>query len=54
MAGIDLAATSPRTTLDVVGRSPASRRRLSRAALYVALGVIAVVMLVPFVWMVLT
>ncbi|MFE5307019.1 carbohydrate ABC transporter permease [Isoptericola sp. NPDC056605] len=54
MAGIDLAATSPRTTLDVVGRSPASRRRLSRAALYVALGVIAVVMVVPFVWMVLT
>jgi len=54
VAGIDLAATSPRTTLDVVGRSPASRRRLSRAALYVALGVIAVVMVVPFVWMVLT
>lgn len=54
MAGIDLAATSPRTTLDVVGRSPASRRRLSRAALYVALSVIAVVMVVPFVWMVLT
>ncbi|WP_430595305.1 carbohydrate ABC transporter permease [Isoptericola sp. QY 916] len=54
MAGIDLAATSPRTTLDVVGRSPATRRRLSRAALYVALGVIAVVMVVPFVWMVLT
>ncbi|MFD6133799.1 carbohydrate ABC transporter permease [Isoptericola sp. NPDC056618] len=54
MAGIDLAATSPRTTLDVVGRSPATRRRLSRTALYVALGVIAVVMVVPFVWMVLT
>ncbi|MCK9793924.1 carbohydrate ABC transporter permease [Isoptericola sp. 4D.3] len=54
MAGIDLTATSPRTTLDVVGRSPASRRRLGRAALYVALGVIAVVMVVPFVWMVLT
>jgi len=54
VAGIDLAATSPRTTLDVVGRSPASRRRLSRAALYVALSVIAVVMVVPFVWMVLT
>jgi ABC-type glycerol-3-phosphate transport system permease component len=54
VAGIDLTATSPRTTLDVVGRSPASRRRLGRAALYVALGVIAVVMVVPFVWMVLT
>ncbi|SKC57336.1 carbohydrate ABC transporter permease [Krasilnikoviella flava] len=54
MAGIDLTATSPRTSLDVVGRSPASRRRLSRAALYVALSVIAVVMVVPFVWMVLT
>jgi ABC-type glycerol-3-phosphate transport system permease component len=54
VAGIDLTATSPRTTLDVVGRSPASRRRLSRAALYVVLGAIAVVMVVPFVWMVLT
>ncbi|MFI2104229.1 carbohydrate ABC transporter permease [Isoptericola sp. NPDC019693] len=54
MAGIDLAATSPRTTLDVVGRTPASRRRLTRAALYVALSVIALVMVVPFVWMVLT
>jgi multiple sugar transport system permease protein len=54
VAGIDLTAASPRATLDVVGRSPASRRRGSRAALYVILGAIAVVMVVPFVWMVLT
>jgi len=54
VAATDLGAVSPRTTLDVVGRSPASRRRLSKTALYVALTVISVVMVVPFVWMVLT
>lgn len=54
MAGIDLGAASPRTTLDVVGRSPATRRRVSRIALYVVLSVISVVMVVPFVWMVVT
>ncbi|MFE6967826.1 carbohydrate ABC transporter permease [Isoptericola sp. NPDC057653] len=54
MAATDLGAVSPRTTLDVVGRSPASRRRLSKTALYVTLTVISVVMVVPFVWMVLT
>ena len=53
MAGTDLAAAPPRTTPGIA-RTPAARRRLERTALYVALTIIAVVMVVPFVWMILT
>ncbi|MFJ3407333.1 carbohydrate ABC transporter permease [Promicromonospora sp. NPDC090134] len=53
MAGTDLAAAPPRTTPGTA-RTPAARRRLERTALYVALTIIAVVMVVPFVWMILT
>ncbi|MGW2094394.1 carbohydrate ABC transporter permease [Promicromonospora sukumoe] len=60
MAGTDLAAPPPRTTRGAartsggLARTPAARRRLERGALYTALTVIAVVMVVPFVWMILT
>ncbi|MFD7309713.1 carbohydrate ABC transporter permease [Promicromonospora sp. NPDC059942] len=60
MAGTDLAAAPPRTTRGPAratggfARTPAARRRIERMALYVALTVIAVVMVVPFVWMILT
>ncbi|MFD6447686.1 carbohydrate ABC transporter permease [Promicromonospora sp. NPDC060204] len=60
MAGTDLAAAPPRTTRGTAratggfARTPAARRRIERGALYVALTVIAVVMVVPFVWMILT
>jgi multiple sugar transport system permease protein len=53
VAGTDLAAAPPRATPGFA-RTPAARRRLERGALYVALTVIAVVMVVPFVWMILT
>ncbi|MFD7024731.1 carbohydrate ABC transporter permease [Promicromonospora sukumoe] len=60
MAGTDLAAYPPRTTSGAArtsggfARTPAARRRLERGALYTALTIIAVVMVVPFVWMILT
>lgn len=54
MAGTDLAAAPPRTTSGSARTTPAVRRRLERGALYVVLTVIAMVMIVPFVWMILT